>query len=373
MAPQRILHVVGAMDRAGAETMLMAMYRALDRERYQFDFLELEAGRSDYADEIESLGGRIFHCQWSQSPLKLRSTVHSIEAVIAAHGPFAAVHSHVLFASGTVLLAARRAGVATRIAHSHSTSTHRSGAMERGYQTYARGLLRLSATHMAACTGAAGDYLFGARRFSGSPHVVPNAVDVESFRPAEGPERDQLRRALSIPDERLVLVSVARLEPVKNHEFLVAVATELEARGYDFEMFFVGDGRLRSHLEQLVTRQELDRKVRFLGLRNDIPELLRASDLLVMPSLYEGLPVSLVEAQASGLPCLVSDQVSREADLGLGLVRFLAATNPADWADAITHPPASVSDGGVIRRALAIRGYTVDSALTTMCALYELP
>jgi len=347
---KRILQVTGPMNRGGAETMLMTLYRALDTTQFQFDFLEFGPGRSDYADEIESLGGRILKATWSQNPRKLPATIQHLADLMMQSGPFAAAHSHILFASGTVLAAAKRAGVPIRIAHSHAAMSSRSSFLSSIYQATSRSAIRRVATHMGV--------------------VVPNAVDTSRFFPVTTPQRDRVRDALGLPRDMLVLSSVARFEKVKNHAFLLDLADVLSGRGVEFLMLFIGDGSLRSELETGVDERQLGQRVRFLGLRSDVPELLQASDTVLMPSLYEGVPVSLIEAQASGIRCLVSDTVGREADLGLGLIDFLPITDPSLWANAVTThvpPPATQQDVG---EAMERRGYTVTSSLARMLSLY---
>lgn len=370
MSVDRVLHVVGAMNRGGAETMIMSMYRALDRTRLQFDFLELQSGPSDYREEILSMGGRLIHCEWSQSPKRLVQTIRELSQTIRSEGPFRAVHSHVLFASGTVLLAAARAGVKSRVAHSHSTSMARQGLSAKVYALLARGLIRSFATNLAACSVDAGSYLFGREPFAQMGLVVPNAVDTDVFRPPIEDERVGLRVAFQLPLESMVLVSVARLESVKNHKFLVELADVLDSSGFGFDMLFIGDGSLRSALEVEVSDRGLEHRVHFWGVRDDVAEIMRCSDYLLMPSHFEGLPVALVEAQATGLVCLVSGNVTKEADMGLGLLYHYPTSDPALWADVLAHPTSLPRAVASTKRALDERGYGVSGALEKLLTLY---
>lgn len=371
MKPQRILHVVGAMNRGGAETMIMAMYRSLDRDKYQFDFLEFSSGESDYSEEIRSLGGRIFHCNWDQSPFRVFSTMKGLSKVISDEGPFMAVHSHVLFASGIVLAAAASAGVNVRVAHSHNTSTQDSGIRELVYQFISRSTMRMFTTGIAACTQAAGHYLFGHRWFSRTGIVIPNAVDTCEFRPAPLPEREKLRASYGLTSNTMVLASVARMELVKNHRFLIDLAADLDAEGVDFTLLLVGDGSLREELESEVASRGLDDRIQFWGLRTDIPVILRCVDALLMPSHFEGLPVALVEAQASGVRCVVSDNISRDADLGAGLLSFLPISSPEPWTKLLLTEKRMQVSSESIQHALSERGYSIDSALDKCFSLYS--
>lgn len=370
MTVVRVLHVVGAMNRGGAETMLMNLYRALDRTRLQFDFLEFSDGVSDYAPEIERLGGRIYTMEWSQHPLRVRRTLAALTALLCSAGPFAAVHSHVLLANGLVLAGARRADVGCRISHSHSTSDAGLGVVAGGYRALARSLIRRNATVLAGCSGEAGTFLHGAREFADRGVVIANAVDTSRFMPLSGEERAERRRSSGIGDDCLVLASVARLEPVKNHAFLVELASELESRGVDFRMCWIGAGSLGPQLASEVSQRGLDEHVKMMGLRTDVEAILQICDAVLMPSLYEGIPVALVEAQATGVPCFVSDRVSREVDLGLGLCRHLPITRAAAWAEAIAGPLPTTPNRGEILTALAERGYSLGESLSRLLALY---
>ena len=351
--------------------MLMTLHRALDRETYQFDYLEFSPDESHYSGEIRALGGRLLKCDWSQSPLAIGNTVRELSAIIQREGPFEAIHSHVLLASGTVLFAAKLADVNVRVAHSHSTRTSNQGAHVDLYAIAARALIARSATRLAACSIDAGYYLFGPRAFNRSGVVIPNAVDTSCFTPPSQRERVAAREALGLAKSRLTLVSIARLEPVKNHEFLIEVANALESRGVDFDMLFVGDGQLRPALEAAIATHNLQHRIRLLGVREDVDVVLRAADALLLPSFFEGLPVSLVEAQATGVTCLVSDRVTRDADFGLDLLRYLPIDDPGIWADSIAsagHHRLSAADTA---SALERKGYGVESALDKMLALYS--
>lgn len=363
--PARVLHVVGAMDRGGAESMIMSLYREIDKSMFQFDFLEFTSGESDFTAEIEKLGGRIFKCQWSQNPARFRKTQSTLAKLMAKEGPFVVVHSHTLFASGAVLTAAKAAGVAIRIAHAHSTSDSGDGLVSHGYRRVARWLLRRNSTAHVACSPDAGRYLFG-RDFTNCGIVIPNSVDLERFSPKtlDNGGRDSLsRRPLS-------LVSVARLEPVKNHQFLVALAGELRSRSLDFTIKFVGKGSLEHELKSSIAELDLENHIEMTGLRNDVEDILRSSDALLMPSLWEGLPVALVEAQATGLPCLVSSSVTRDVDLGLGLLQFLPIGDVSKWADAIESGLPQRPAPDEIVAALEARDYTVASSLEKLLRLY---
>lgn len=344
----------------------MSLYRGIDRSKFQFDFLEFTSGESDFTAEILELGGRIIKSRWSQSPARFRDTQSALTELIAREGPFAAVHSHVLFASGSVLMAAKTAGVPVRIAHGHNTAHSKTGLIADGYRKFARWLIRRSSTVQVACSSDAGRYLFGDDFARDGGIVIPNSVDLERFRPKDhGKEHGN-----PLMTKGLSFVSVARFEPVKNHQFLVDLADELRSRSLDFTIKFVGKGSLEPVLRSAIKERGLEKHIEMLGLRSDVEDIMRDSDAFLMPSLWEGLPVTLVEAQATGLPCFVSDAVTRDADLGLGLLHFLPIDEVSGWADALETGFPKEPTQEEIAVALEARGYTVASSLERLLPFY---
>jgi len=216
----------------------------------------------------------------------------------------------------------------------------------------------------------AGGALVGMKRFRKEGIVIPNAVDTACFFPGRPEVRAVSRRSLGLAEESLILVSVARMEPVKNHRFLLELASILAEHGYKFDLLLVGDGTLRRDLETEVLRRGLVNSIHFLGARGDVADILRCCDALLLPSIREGLPVSLVEAQATGLPCLVADSVAEEADMGLGLVQFLSTDSSELWMQALDALPRAPLTSSVIQERMSENGYTVEGALQALLGLY---
>lgn len=326
MAAKRILHVIGGMDRAGAETMIMNLYREIDRSKFQFDFLCFSAQRGDYDDEIERLGGRLVRISTANPMVRF-----FLLWQVLLLGNWQTVHSHTLWSSGLHLLAARLAKVPTRIAHSHSTnSAHGASVAGRSYEHTMRWLLSWVPSHYVACGTAAADYLFPSRT---DVQLIPNAIDINIF---INPQGSPVRQALGIDPDTLVILQVGRLIPVKNHLFSVKIAVALRDAAVDFQFLLVGSGPEQQAVQALVTQAQLEANVIFLGLRADIPELMAAADVMLMPSLHEGFPVVLVESQAAGLPAVIATTISPEVDLALGLVSFIGLdASPEAWAARI--------------------------------------
>lgn len=322
--PIRILHVVTYMGRGGLETMIMNYYRHLDRSKVQFDFLVHRDFRGDYDDEIESLGGRIFRIPrlvpWSRSYLK------SLENFFCEHSAYKIVHVHQDCLSSVILKVAKKCGVPVRIAHSHNSNQDKN--LKYPIKLLCKQFIPTYATHLFACGKEAGDWMF-----SGAPfRVLNNAIDAKQY-VYDSNRRCQIRAALGIPDDAFVIGHIGRFNAVKNHAFLLDVFARVRQQGSNAILLLVGDGDLRAEMEQKAATLSISSNVIFTGIRSDVPELLQAMDCFVFPSLYEGLPVTLIEAQAAGLPCIVSDGVPIECDKTGLVTRIPLPAGTAHWAE----------------------------------------
>jgi glycosyltransferase EpsF len=356
------------MNLGGAETMLMNAYRATDRRVLQFDFVSFSPTRGVYDEEIEALGGRVIRVPFgrlSRSTVPLR-----LWRLLRRDAGYAAVHVHVLHASGPLLMAAWAAGVPRRVAHSHNTGDRPSGPARRLFVAISRWMIRATATDLVACGRAAGDYLYGERVFAGRGRVVPNGVDVGRFQPCRRRDPLEVRRELGVSAGALLLGCVARFERVKNHELLLEIAAELKRRGADFKLLLVGDGSRRAFIATRIVELGLTGEVVLLGLRGDIPDLMGAVDVVLLPSHFEGLPVSIVEAQAAGTVCAVSEAVDPEVDLGLGLVRFLPIDTAAPWVDALLEDRPATPTAAAIQESLIAQHYDARSVASVFRTMY---
>ena len=373
-SPTRILQVVGRMDRAGAETMLMNYYRAIDRQRYQFDFLVFGTDRGDYDDEIESLGGRVLRLDSSNWLTRTAAMYRLLR-----NGPWAVVHAHTNFSNMFPLLAAALARIPVRVSHAHVTGYMRGSPVQRAYQTLAPWVIRRTSTRRAACGLAAARLLY---RADDAVTLIPNAIAADRFMLDRGAQSMRLRYELGLPADALLMLQVGRLDAVKNQLFTVEVVNELRSRGRECSLLVAGRGGLEALLRKRIAEYGLERQVRLLGIRDDVPELLNAADVFVLPSLFEGFPVVLVEAQAAGIPCIVSDRVSTEVDLGLGLLQFLPVPeNVAPggcgelamaWADSLEQVGrAAVPTPSDRQRVLEASGYSVSAATGRLTDLYD--
>lgn len=324
--PIRILEIVNVMDRAGLETMLMNYYRHIDRSLVQFDFLTHRPQEGAYDQEILKLGGRIFRAPrlYPQNCSKYRRYMRTF---FAEHD-YPVVHSHIDAMSAFPLAMAQACGVTVRVAHSHSDSVDRD--IKYPIKEIARRRLPGIATHYWACSEAAGAFLFGESNRS-KLKIVKNAIDLAGFAYAAS-ERDAKRAELGASNHQIVIGHVGRFAAVKNQGFLIDVLAALLSQGHDALLVFVGDGELKGDIQEKAEAAGLSGKIRFLGLRGDVAQLMQAFDILCFPSLHEGIPLTLIEAQASGLPVLTSDGVSAEALVLPNCARLSLSISAELWA-----------------------------------------
>ena len=299
----RVLQCVNNMHRAGLETMLMTYYRNIDRTRVQFDFLTHRAERSDYDDEIEALGGKIYRAP-RLYPQNYPSYFRFMEDFFREHQEYKIVHSHIDAMSYLPLLAAKKAGIPVRIAHSHSTGIDLD--FKYPLKQYYRYRIGNVATHSFACGEQAGKFLFRNTDYM----VIPNAVDTQLFRYNKEVRR-QKREELQLLDS-FVVGHVGRLTYPKNHEFLLQIFAGLLKKRPDSILLLIGTGEKEQQIKAKAADWGIAYAVRFLGSRSDVAELYQAMDVFVMPSHFEGVPLVGIEAQFAGLPCVFSEGVPRE-------------------------------------------------------------
>jgi glycosyltransferase involved in cell wall biosynthesis len=331
---RKILHVIHRAGRGGLESALMQVYRRIDRTRYGFDFAVRSVEPADFDEEIRELGGSIWVCRHHREPLGFARQLHR---VLLRQGPYAAVHSHVEHYTGIVLPVAAVAGVPVRIAHIHNDrSSQPASALRRGYRRLMRASIERFATLGFAPSPGAARFLFGQFwRTDWRWRVQPYGLDLAPF--LRSPERARLRATLGIPEDALVVGHVGRFDPQKNHRLLLRILRRLfvlEPRAWGL---LVGDGVLREEIAAAAARAGVAGRIVFAGVRSDVPDLMLAAiDAFLFPSIYEGLPVALLEAQAAGLPCVISDVIAPEAAALPDRISRLALDAPVDeWVSAI--------------------------------------
>lgn len=323
--PIRVAHVIGKMIGGGVEQVVMNYYHHINRARVQFDFLVDSDSTLVPQEEIESLGGRVFVVPPYQRLFTYQRAL--LQLFQAERWPI--VHSHVNALSVFSLCAAKRSEVPVRIAHGHSTAG-RGEPLRNTVKSALRRFSNVYPTHRLACSRSAGEWLFGKEAdFT----VMYNAVDLSRF-VFDARARETMRAALGIDQGQLVIGHVGRFDPQKNHRFLLDVFADVARSRSDAVLLMVGDGEERCSIERQLKELGIADRAILLGQRNDVNRLYQAFDVFVLPSLYEGLPLVAVEAQMAGLPCILSERITREVDV-TGAVRFLPIDDSSIWSDAL--------------------------------------
>lgn len=298
----RVLHVVTDMRRGGLETMLMNYYRKMDRDKVQFDFLEHRQEESDYDREILGLGGKVYRIpRLNPFSMHYKSILYKF---FKEHPEYQIVHVHQDCLSSIILKVAEKCGVKVRIAHSHSNNQDKN--LKYLLKLYFKQRISRYATHLFACSEDAGNWMFGGSEFE----IINNAIDTKKYEYSVE-KRKKIREILGINNNTLVVGHVGRFSPPKNHTYLLQIFQRISEKT-DAVLLLVGDGTLRLEIETKIKQLHLEQKVILTGVRNDVADLLQAMDVFVLPSKYEGLGIVAIEAQTSGLPCIVSDGVSKE-------------------------------------------------------------
>lgn len=329
--PIRIAQIMGKWLGGGVESVVMNYFRNIDREKIQFDFICDEDSTDIPYQEIESLGGRVIICPPYQ---KLPKYIKELKKIFKDNN-YKIVHSNINALSVFPLYAAKKAGVPVRIAHSHSTSNKKEWK-----KTLVKNLLRpfskVYATDYFACTEHAGRWLFGDKAFNQSKvTVINNGIDISEYEYNEK-IRKEMRKELGYKDADLVIGHVGRFMKQKNHEFIIDIFDALHKENDNYKLMLVGQGPLMDEIKDKVNSLGLTDSVKFLGQRSDANKLYQAMDLFLFPSLYEGLGMVLIEAQASGLPCVASTEVPDIANVTSNLVFLDLDDSIFNWVKVIS-------------------------------------
>lgn len=327
--PVRVAQVIGKLSAGGVESVVNNYYQQIDRTKFQFDFyIDADSSFPPRQDLID-MGARYFVIPPYQKLLPYITTLIKL----FKENQYQIVHSHMNTLAVFSLFAAWAAGVPVRICHNHSTADK--GELVKNVMKYAlRPFAKLFATDYCACSQCAGEWLFGRRAVQeGRVAVFHNAIDLERF--GFDPDlREAVREEMGL-QKSFVIGHVGRFCWQKNHDFLIDIFAEVYRQRKDAVLLLVGNGSLMDKMKKKVHRLKLDNAVRFLGVRSDVSQLYQAMDVFVLPSRYEGLGIVNVEAQAAGLPCIVSDRVPEEAKITENLIFFPLKAGAARWAELL--------------------------------------
>lgn len=307
----RVLQVMGCLNRGGAEAMIMNLYRNMDTSKVQFDFVVHTNERCAYDNEVEKLGGKIYHAP------RYNVANHFLyikwwKKFFRQHKEYKIVHAHIRSSAAIFLAVARKMGCTT-IIHSHNTSNG------RGISSMVKKILQLPIRYIAdylfSCSDLAGKWLYGKKTvYSSNYRMVPNCIDCTKFSYSQV-QREKIRGEQNIEKNCFVIGHIGRFQEAKNHEFLIQIFAEVLFRKPDVKLLLIGDGKLRRKIEQKCEDLGIRKQVIFTGVQSHPEQFYQAMDLFLFPSLWEGLPVSLVEAQASGLPCIISDRITKDVQI----------------------------------------------------------
>ncbi len=374
MERKKILIITGRMNMGGIENQLMHLLRQADKEKFQIDFTSTIPD-GYYRQEIEALGGRyiVIPEMSTRNPLPYCRALYRI----MVQGQYDVVHSHELFHSGIVLAVAKRAGVPCRLAHAHNWQDHCGDGKRRPlvrsiYNHVMRRLILRCSTGQLACSTLAGKFLYGEKILTkDSYHLVFNSVDTGKFL-----DRYEQKETGEFCDDGWInVLQVGRVTAVKNQLFLTEIAKIWKSQGKKIRILCAGNGD-RSYIDLVqdaIERNGLQEHMRLLGARDDIDVLMRKASAFVLPSKYEGMPLVLIEAQASGLPCVTADTFSREVDFGLGWVQWLPLEASAEaWELALEK---AIAMGRAAReevvQVVAEKGFDSREFARKLCQIYE--
>lgn len=359
----RVLNIVGRMDRGGIETLIMNIYRKIDRNLVQFDFLaHYGKENADYNDEIKILGGNIYEMPQIKTTKRTKYYMffkyrRALIRFFKNHQEFNIIHIHMTNTARILIPIAKKYGNAkVIIAHSHLTRA------KYGFNGFVTNLLQKKIETMAtdyfACSYNAAKWFYSKKVVDGNKLiVVNNAVDTSKF-DYDSEKRSVIRSKLNINDE-VIVGHVGRFFHQKNHKFLIEVFEQILKINSKAKLLLVGEGELKNDIEKLTYAKKINNSVMFLGNRGDVNDIMQAFDVFVMPSFFEGLPVVGIEAQSSGLKCVFSDTITEEVKITENVVFLSLNLDKALWAkkilDISTYKRCSQKE------LLTIKGFNIDS------------
>lgn len=333
---KRVLQVMGGLNRGGLETFAMNIYRAMDKKEIQFDFLLTQIPGGDYAEEAKSMGANIYTLPARNKGYKAYQ--QALDAFFKEHHDYIAIHEHISsLTSIDPAYYAKKYGIPVRIFHAHSSSIQKSLKFHWVHTILHyvnKPKVHSWATHYLGCSDKALDWVYKYTGVRSKAIMINNGIDTSKYVFDEG-VRDEVRAELGIDADAFVMGHVGRFIPLKNQSFLIDILVEMKKTCANAKLMLVGDGDLREKVAKDAETKGVEKDVLFTGVRSDVNRLMQAMDVFVMPSWFEGLPVSLVEAQAAGLPVVASDTISHDSDVTGSIIFHSIKDTPKAWSDII--------------------------------------
>lgn len=328
----RVLHITGGMNMGGIENFIMNIYRNIDRTKVQFDFLIHQEEKQVFEDEILSLGGKIYRIPSIKKSgyFKYKKDLKNF----FQNSPYKIVHSHYNELSGLILEIAKSKKIKIRIAHSHTSYPDYKNILLKIISKYLINKVKDKQILKFSCSKKAGEWLYG---LNSDFEIINNGINPREYK-FNQLLRKEVRKELNIKNDEILIGHVGRFSREKNHAFLIKVFRELLRKDENYVLALVGTGDTLNTVKKEIEELNIQNNVKFLGVRKDVNRLLQAFDIFMLPSIFEGLPVTLVEAQGAGLKCFISDDVTREIDLECGLTEFInLEKSPKEWAEIINN------------------------------------
>lgn len=362
---KKVLIVCGKLYIGGAEKVAYSIGHYADPKKYECHYIVFGEEIGEYEEQLLQDGAKIFHIS---APGEDYAAYWKNLTRLIDEYRYDVVHCHTMFNSGIVLLAAKIKGVPHRIAHSHSIcSTQNRPLHVKLYERMMRFLIKMCATDYVACGKKAGEWLFGKKLFQESGTLLLNGIDTERFRYSEE-NRAQIRRQYHMGDHYLI-GHVGHLAKVKNQMFLLDIMPEIIKKIPSAVLILIGEGEDRKLLEEQIVKRNLTEQVIMTGNVGNVFQYLSAMDAFVFPSLYEGMPLTMLEVQANGLPCVISDAVPEDVYLTDLLKTMPLTASKEHWANAIASCQRSHSSD--YAAMLYQKGYDIESVVKNIYFLYE--
>ena len=347
----RVLHVITGMGSGGAESLIMNIFRNIDRDKIMFDFL-LRSNENIYKEEIENLGGKIYTT--STYPKHILKNYKETKTFFNTHKEYDIVHVHGnAFIYITPLILATKNNLKCRIMHSHNTNTRK--PYYRIIHEFNKLFIDKLCTNYLACSNEAGKWMFNSRKFK----IIKNGVEVDKFI-FNTEYRKKIRKEFKISEKTTVIGHIGRFTDCKNHNYIVDIFKEYLNINEDSKLILVGEGPLLEEIKMKVDRIGIKNKVIFTGVRKDVNEILSAIDCFLFPSKFEGLALAMVEAQSAGVPCIISNTITKEIDLTDLIERKSIDISPKEWAISLNNKLEKCTERRNMLKQITLSGYNVN-------------
>ncbi len=338
MKKVKVLYFIDRLRHGGIQQFCLENIKHMDRNKLQIDFLLLDDGVSyPLEEEIKKLGCKITKIDaWLNKPWDYLKHKKNIEKFFQQHHDYKVIHMHSSSKNYMVLKYAKKYGIPIRIVHAHSVTFQTKNKLKQLLGNVLKKPLKKYATNYFACSNSAGKWLYGKEEIAkGNVTIIHNGIEYARFKP-NNKIRKQIRNELNISAEELVFGNVGRFDRVKNHTFLIDIFNEIQKIKPTSKLLLIGTGPLEEDIKDKVKKLNLEDKVIFTGFASNVNEYMQAMDVFIMPSLYEGLPITAIEAQAAGLPCFISkDVITTEVKITEGLRFISLSAPPQKWATEI--------------------------------------